>query len=92
MRFKYLAVSAAAILAAGSAHAEYSGGVIKIGVLNDQSGLYADISGPGSTWAAKKAVEDYGAAKKGLKVLCLASIRSRQLRICLCCLAFDSLL
>ena len=68
MRLKSLAVSAAAVLAAGSAHAQYSGDVIKIGVLNDQSGLYADISGPGSTWAAKKAVEDFGAAKKGMKV------------------------
>ncbi|WP_298727030.1 ABC transporter substrate-binding protein [uncultured Ferrovibrio sp.] len=68
MQFKYLAVSAAALLAAGSAQAQYSDGVIKIGVLNDQSGLYADVSGPGGTWAAKKAVEDYGAAAKGLKV------------------------
>ena len=65
MQFKYLAVSAAALLAAGSAQAQYSDGVIKIGVLNDQSGLYADVSGPGGTWAAKKAVEDYGAAAKG---------------------------
>jgi branched-chain amino acid transport system substrate-binding protein len=68
MQFKYLAVSAAALLAAGSAQAQYSDGVIKIGVLNDQSGLYADVTGPGGTWAAKKAVEDYGAAAKGLKV------------------------
>ncbi|HLT76029.1 MAG TPA: ABC transporter substrate-binding protein [Ferrovibrio sp.] len=68
MRFKSLAISAAAVLAAGSAHAQYTNGTIKIGVMNDQSGLYADVTGPGSTWAAKKAVEDYGAAAKGLKV------------------------
>lgn len=73
MRLKYLAVSAAAMLAAGSAHAQYSDGVIKIGVMNDQSGLYADIAGPGSTWAAKKAVEDFGAAGKGLKVEVIAA-------------------
>lgn len=68
MRFNTLAVTTAALLAAGSAHAQYSGGTIKIGVMNDQSGLYADVSGPGGTWAARKAVEDYGAAAKGLKV------------------------
>ncbi|MFG1391502.1 ABC transporter substrate-binding protein [Xanthobacter agilis] len=46
---------------------------VKIGVLNDQSGLYADLGGPGSVWAAKKAVEDFGAAAKGLKVEVLAA-------------------
>ena len=31
---------------------------VKIGVLNDMSGLYADLGGPGSVAAAKMAVED----------------------------------
>ena len=53
---------------AGSAEAQYKGGSIKLGVLNDMSGVYADIAGPGSVWAAKKAVEDFGAAAKGMKV------------------------
>jgi branched-chain amino acid transport system substrate-binding protein len=44
---------------AGAALADYSDGVIKIGVMNDQSGLYSDLSGQGSVWAARKAVEDY---------------------------------
>jgi branched-chain amino acid transport system substrate-binding protein len=44
---------------AGGALAEYTDGVIKIGVLNDQSGLYSDITGQGSVWAARKAVADY---------------------------------
>jgi branched-chain amino acid transport system substrate-binding protein len=43
-----------------SARAEVTGNVIKIGVLNDQSGLYADIAGQGSVTAAKMAVEDFG--------------------------------
>jgi len=43
-----------------SARAEFTGKVIKIGVLNDQSGLYADLAGPGSVTAAKMAVEDSG--------------------------------
>jgi branched-chain amino acid transport system substrate-binding protein len=41
---------------------------IKIGVLNDQSGLYADIAGPGSVLAAQMAVEDSGLTKKGWKI------------------------
>ncbi|HXD97648.1 MAG TPA: ABC transporter substrate-binding protein [Candidatus Acidoferrum sp.] len=55
-------------LAAGPAAAQISDGVIKIGVLNDQSSLYADLAGQGSVVAARMAVEDYGADKKGLKV------------------------
>ncbi|MGD9844076.1 MAG: ABC transporter substrate-binding protein [Variibacter sp.] len=55
-------------LACGTAQAQYSDGVIKIGVMNDMSGLYADLSGPGGVEAAKMAVEDFGAEKKGMKV------------------------
>ena len=58
----------AVVLAAGTAQAQISEGVIKIGVMNDMSGLYADLTGPGSVVAAKMAVEDFGAAAKGLKV------------------------
>jgi branched-chain amino acid transport system substrate-binding protein len=43
-----------------SASAEITGKMIKIGVLNDQSGLYADLAGPGSVVAAKMAAEDSG--------------------------------
>jgi branched-chain amino acid transport system substrate-binding protein len=39
--------------------------VVKIGVLNDMSSLYADIGGPNSVVAAKMAVEDSGMTKKG---------------------------
>ncbi len=41
---------------------------VKIGVLNDMSGLYADIGGPNSVVAAKMAVEDSGLAAKGWKI------------------------
>ncbi|HPU51361.1 MAG TPA: ABC transporter substrate-binding protein [Burkholderiaceae bacterium] len=61
-------VSGALALTATAAHAQVSDGVIKIGVMNDMSGLYADISGMGSVIAAKLAVEDFGAEKKGMKV------------------------
>jgi branched-chain amino acid transport system substrate-binding protein len=63
-----IAIAAAVALAMGTAHAQISDGVIKIGVLNDQSGLYADLAGQGSVVAARMAVEDFGAAKKGMKV------------------------
>jgi len=64
------AILLAALLALGPAiaRAQISDGVIKIGVLNDQSGLYADLAGQGSVVAARMAVEDYGAEKKGMKV------------------------
>src|SRR5215468_2728647 len=41
---------------------------IKIGVLTDNSGLYSDLGGAGSTLAAQMAVEDAGLAGKGWKV------------------------
>ena len=43
----------------GAAQAQISGGVVKVGVLSDMSGPYADLSGPGSVVAAKMAAEDY---------------------------------
>jgi branched-chain amino acid transport system substrate-binding protein len=47
-------------MAAQGALAQISDDVVKIGVLNDQTGLYADLGGPGSVVAAKMAVEDFG--------------------------------
>lgn len=47
-------------LMASSVCAQVSDNVVKIGVLNDQSGIYSDLSGPGSVEAVKMAVEDFG--------------------------------
>jgi len=67
----FMGVAAAAIAAVGPASAQQmSDGVVKIGVLNDQSGLYADLSGPGSVWAARKAVADF---KPSFKVEVIAA-------------------
>ena len=66
-RLLSLSVLAAAMVC-GTAQAQMTDGVIKIGVMNDMSGLYADLTGPGSVVAAQMAVEDFGAAAKGLKV------------------------
>jgi branched-chain amino acid transport system substrate-binding protein len=48
-------------LAFGSAKAQS----VKIGVLNDQNGLYADLTGMGSVHATRMAVEDFGGSVLG---------------------------
>jgi branched-chain amino acid transport system substrate-binding protein len=65
---KALTLSAAGLLSGGAWAADLSDGIIKIGVLNDQSSLYADLTGQGSAIAAQMAVDDFGAEGKGLKV------------------------
>jgi branched-chain amino acid transport system substrate-binding protein len=72
-RILAIVVAMALALATSSAQAQISDGVIKIGVLNDQSGTYADLAGPGSVVAARMAVEDFGAAAKGMKVEILSA-------------------
>jgi branched-chain amino acid transport system substrate-binding protein len=59
-------IACAGLLLATSAVAQDT--TVKIGVLNDMSGLYADIGGPNSVVAAKMAVEDSGLAAKGWKI------------------------
>jgi branched-chain amino acid transport system substrate-binding protein len=61
-------VSALALLS-GAAQAEISGGAVRIGVMNDQSGLYADLAGQGSVEAARMAVEDVGDIGANVEVL-----------------------
>ncbi len=57
------------ILAFGVATGALAGDkTVKIGVLNDMSGLYADLAGPNSVVAAQLAVEDSGLTKKGWKI------------------------
>src|SRR5689334_4731843 len=68
LKMKALAAAAALALAAGPTQAQISGNVVKLGVLNDQSGLYADLGGQGSVLAAKMAIEDFKAKEKGLNV------------------------
>ncbi len=73
MRTRSCIALLAFVLLGGTAQAQISDGVIKIGILNDQSGTYADLAGPGSVVAARMAVEDFGAAKKGMKVEVVAA-------------------
>lgn len=62
MRMRFMSVVAVVLLlgSAASAHAQISDGIVKIGVLDDMSGPYADIQGPGDVVAVKMAVEDFG--------------------------------
>jgi branched-chain amino acid transport system substrate-binding protein len=59
---------AATALWGASAHAQYSGDVIKIGFITDMSGLYADIDGPAGAEAIKMAIADMGGAVAGKKI------------------------
>ncbi|MGR3372727.1 ABC transporter substrate-binding protein [Pseudooceanicola nanhaiensis] len=63
-RLAWTTVAATALTAATPALATD----VKLGVLNDQSGVYADLSGQGSVVAARMAVEDFDAAGKGINV------------------------
>ncbi|API56261.1 ABC transporter permease (plasmid) [Rhizobium leguminosarum] len=51
----FLLASSTAVLAQSA-----TDGKVKIGILNDQSGVYADFGGKSSVEAAKMAVEDFG--------------------------------
>ncbi len=62
-----LALSAA-FSAAALASAAADDKIVKIGNLNDMSGLYADLGGPGSALAAQMAAEDSGLLAKGWKI------------------------
>jgi branched-chain amino acid transport system substrate-binding protein len=64
-RFSVLACALAGV---SSARCQISDDIVKIGVLNDQSGLYADLGGPGSVVAAHMAVEDTGGTVLGKPV------------------------
>jgi branched-chain amino acid transport system substrate-binding protein len=66
----HLLIAALAIigLASSAAQAQISDDVVRIGVLNDQSSLYADAGGTGSVIAARMAVEDAGGKVLGKPV------------------------
>src|SRR6202451_4475628 len=66
-RIAALLLGSALMLAAGNL-AVGQDKTIKIGSLSDQSGLYADLGGPGSTLAAHMAVEDSGMTARGWKI------------------------
>ncbi|MBI3512560.1 MAG: ABC transporter substrate-binding protein [Proteobacteria bacterium] len=64
------AVFAAGALAfgGGAAEAQMSDGVVKIGVMTDLAGPYADLAGKGAVEAVRMAVADFGGKVKGMPV------------------------
>jgi branched-chain amino acid transport system substrate-binding protein len=64
IQFASAAMAACALLSSAPASAQG----VKIGVLNDQSGTYADFGGKGSVEAAKMAIEDFGGSALGEKI------------------------
>ena len=60
-----LALSCAA---SGAARAEISDNVVRVGVLNDISGIFQDTNGMGSVEAARMAAEDFNGGGKNIKV------------------------
>src|ERR1700716_880502 len=60
-----LAISCAA---SGSVRAEISDGIVRVGVLNDISGIFQDTNGMGSVEAARMAAEDFNGGGKDIKV------------------------
>jgi branched-chain amino acid transport system substrate-binding protein len=63
------ALAAAALtLAVGTAQAQISDGAVKIGVMTDLAGIYADLAGKGSVEAAHMAVADFGGKVKGMPI------------------------
>jgi branched-chain amino acid transport system substrate-binding protein len=70
LRLKQIALAAAAVcgIAAAPAQAQVSGDVVKIGIITDMSGLYADIDGAGGVEAIKMAIADAKGMAAGKKV------------------------
>jgi branched-chain amino acid transport system substrate-binding protein len=70
MKAKLVLSAMMTLFLAGAAQAQIS---VKLGVLNDQSGVYSDLTGQGSVVAARLAVEDFKPADKGIKVEIIAA-------------------
>ena len=66
-------IFAAALAMSATAALAQSKPPLKLGGILDMSGLYADITGPGSETAAKMAVEDFGGEVLGRKVEIVAA-------------------
>jgi branched-chain amino acid transport system substrate-binding protein len=50
-----------------------SDGVVKIGMIEDMSSIYADITGVGAVTAAKMAVEDFGGTVLGMPIVVVSA-------------------
>lgn len=66
--YKTILAAAASCFMAGTAQAQISDDVVRIGVLNDISGVFQDTNGMGSVEAARMAAEDFNGGGKNIKV------------------------
>src|SRR5256884_7090418 len=66
--FRFCLALAFYCAAFGPARAEISGNVVRVGVLNDISGIFQDTNGMGSVEAARMAAEDFNGGGKNIKV------------------------
>ncbi|MCJ2121505.1 ABC transporter substrate-binding protein [Methylobacterium sp. J-077] len=67
------ALGSSPVAAQGAGAGAFSGNAVRIGVLNDQSGLYAEFGGQGSIEAARMAVEDIGGKIDGVPIEILSA-------------------
>ncbi|WP_194723506.1 ABC transporter substrate-binding protein [Noviherbaspirillum malthae] len=71
LKAKVISLAVATAFSAGfaaTASAQVSGDVIKIGLLTDMSGVYADVDGPAGAEAVKMAIADAGGSINGKKI------------------------
>ena len=73
-RYCAAAAAAAAIIATPALAQSVSDGKVKIGILNDQSGMMADLSGKFAVESVRMAIEDFGGKVKGVRFETLAAI------------------
>jgi len=70
MRISLGLAAVVGFLTTGAANAQISS--LKIGVLTDMSGVYADPTGPGSVFSARQAVQDFIAGRTGNNIEVIA--------------------
>jgi branched-chain amino acid transport system substrate-binding protein len=73
MKLETLIALVAALVAAGLGTARAAGNEEVIGDIDDLSGVYSDLSGPGATEAMKMAIADFGGAVLGRKIVTLVA-------------------
>jgi branched-chain amino acid transport system substrate-binding protein len=73
MRSLWFLAAAVLSLLIACDNANAGNGVVKIGILNDQSGVFADSTGTGSTDAARMAAEDFGGKVAGMQIEIIAA-------------------
>jgi branched-chain amino acid transport system substrate-binding protein len=71
MKLRALAIGLAAVIGLAAAGARAAD--VVIGDIDDLSGLYSDVSGPGATEAMKMAIADFGGTVLGRKIVTLVA-------------------